>query len=351
MAKVLPYMKYKFYTTSEKAWDAMLKAISDARKSIYLEMYIFIDNTENYNFFEIVKQKARAGVRVKIIIDSLGSFELKSQAIKEIRASGIELIFFSYWLQRTHKKILAVDEKIAFIGGVNIHKIFRKWNDLQMRFEGQIVKSIIRSFARTYRNCGGKDPEILSYTSNKGILSKTKLWILEHWQLRNKRFITQYYRESIRNAKEHIIITTPYLAPPKWLVGELHQAVLKGLDVEIILPKETDFWIMNRVNYFYIFRLHHLGIKFYLQKEMNHSKAMLIDDMEGIVGSQNIDSFSFEYNVEAGAVFRDKDMVRNLREIMDNWKRASNVFESPMNNPLWFDYILAPLIRIFQSII
>jgi cardiolipin synthase len=344
-------MKYKFYVTSKKAWDAMLKAISSAQKSIYLEMYIFIDNTKRYNFFEIIKQKARAGVRVKIIIDSLGSFELKPQAIEEIKASGIELMFFSYWLQRTHKKILVVDEKIAFLGGVNIHKIFRKWNDLQMRFEGPIVRSIIRSFARTYQRCGGKDPDILGHINQKGFLKKTKLWILEHWQLKSKRFIKQYYRESIKNAKKHIVITTPYFAPAKWLIGELHHAVLRGVAVEVILPKHIDSWIMNRVNYFYISRLHHLGIKFYLEKKMNHAKAMLIDDTEGAVGSQNIDPISFEYNVEAGVVFREKDMVKSLKRIMDNWKRASDVFESPMKKPSWFDYLLAPFISIFQSII
>lgn len=344
-------MKYKFYITSEKAWDAMLKAISSARKSIYLEMYIFIDNTESYNFFEIIKQKARAGVRVKIIIDLLGSFELKSQAIEEIRASGIELMFFSYWLKRTHKKILVVDEKIAFLGGVNIHKIFRKWNDLQMRFEGPIVKSVIRSFARTYQRCGGKDPDIISYVNKKGILNKTKLWILEHRKFKSKGFVKQYYRESIKNAKKSIIITTPYFAPAKWLIGELHQAVLRGVDVQVILPKKTDFWIMNRVNYFYIFRLHHLGVKFYLEKEMNHAKAMLIDDTEGAVGSQNIDQLSFEHNLETGVFFRERDMVRNLKKIMDNWRLASDVFESPQKNPAWVDYLLAPLISIFQSII
>ena len=328
----------------------MLEAISGASESIFLEMYTFVDNTKGYNFFEIIKQKARAGVRVKIIIDLLGSFEVKSPAIEELRESGIEIKLFSYWLKRTHKKILVVDEKIAFLGGVNIHKIFCKWNDLQMRFEGSIVKNVLRSFARTYHRCGGKDPDILSYIDKKAILDKTKLWILEHWQLNSKSFIKQHYRESIKNAKKNIVITTPYLAPARWLIGELHQAVLRDVDVQIMLPKETDSWIMNRVNYFYIFRLYHLGVKIYLKKEMNHAKAMLIDDTEGVVGSQNIDQLSFEHNLETGVFFREKYMIRDLKEIIDNWKQTSDVFESTSKRTSWFDYLLAPLIRIFQSI-
>ncbi len=326
----------------------MLNAISGAKESICLEMYIFVDNTKGYNFFEALKQKARAGVKVTVIIDLLGSSELKSEAIEKLNETGIEIRFFSYWLQRTHKKILVVDDKIAFLGGVNISKVFRKWNDLQMRFEGPIVKSVLRSFAHTYRHCGGKDPHILSYAKKQR--GKAKLWILENWHLKRKRFITQRYRESISEAKKSIVITTPYFAPSRWLVGELHQAVLKGVNVEIILPKKTDHWIMDRANYFYIYRLHNLGIKFYLQKEMNHAKAMLIDDAEGAVGSQNIDPISFEYNVEIGLFFREKNMVRDIKKIIDGWKQASEIF-MPTKKPSWIDYLLAPIIRILQSVL
>lgn len=328
----------------------MLRAISGAKKSIYLEMYIFADNTKHYNFFETLKQKAMAGVKVKIIIDSFGSLEMPSQTVEEIRASGIELLFFSYWLQRTHKKILVVDEKIAFLGGVNIHKVFRKWNDLQMRIEGPIAKSVLKSFAHTYRHCGGADPELLRHVNEKGLLNKTKLWVLENWHFKRKRFITQRYRESIINAKKSIVITTPYFAPAKWLIGELHQAVLRGVDVQVILPKETDSWMLDRVNYFYLYQMHKLGIKFYLQKEMNHAKTMIIDDTEGVIGSQNIDPLSFDYNVEIGLFFREKNMVRDIRKIVDGWKQASDIFK-PFRKPLWLDYLIAPIIRVLQSIL
>ncbi|MBI4993789.1 hypothetical protein HZC33_02425 [Candidatus Wolfebacteria bacterium] len=141
---------YKFYTTSESAWAAMLKDIKAAKKSIYLEMYIFVDNTSGYNFFEILKQKADEGVKVKIIIDSFGSSELSQKMIDELRKVGAEVLFFSYWFERIHKKILIIDENIVFLGGVNIHKFFRKWNDLQIRLEGSIAKYSLRSFARIY---------------------------------------------------------------------------------------------------------------------------------------------------------------------------------------------------------
>ena len=344
-------MKYRFYATSEKAWESMIEAISNAQKSIYLEMYIFADNTEGYNFFDVLKQKSQQGVKVKLIIDSFGSNNIGKQAIRELREVGIEVLFFSYWLQRTHKKILVIDEKIAFIGGVNIHKLFRKWNDLQARLEGPIVRSVIRSFARSYKSCGGKDSDILSWENKKNALKKTRLWILEHWKFNSKRMIKRHYKERIGYAKNGVILVTPYFAPRRWLIGELHQAVLRGVDVEILLPARTDLWFVDRVSNFYIHKLHKLGIRFYLEKEMNHAKAMLIDNQEGVIGSHNIDSLSFEYDVEAGIFFTKQDMINDLRSIITDWKNNATLFEPALYRPMWIDYVLSPVIKIFQSII
>ena len=344
-------MKYTFYTTSEKAWDGMLAAISGAQHSIYCEMYIFVDNTPDHGFFDMLARKAQEGVRVRMIIDALGSTELKSSAIKHALEAGVELLFFSYWLKHTHKKILVVDEKIAFVGGVNIHTLFKKWNDLQVRVKGPIVKSIICSFARTYKLCGGADLSVLAWNNKKTKLSKAKLLILEHWQPESRLLVKKYYQEAIRNAHKSITLVTPYFAPQRWLIGALHQAILRGVAVHILLPEYTDLRYMNRVNYFYMHRLHSLGAVIHLSQKMNHAKAMLIDDAEGMVGSQNIDPLSFQYNVEAGIFFREETMVKRLKEIIKEWKKKSFIFDPSIKKPQWFDYALSPLIRIFQRIV
>ena len=340
-------MQYKFYTTSEKAWEAMLKDIGEAKISIYLEMYIFINNTPGYDFFGVLKKKAKEGIDVKIIIDSFGSKELDQKTIAELKSAGVELLFFSYWLRRTHKKILVIDEEVAFLGGVNIHKLFQKWNDLQIRFNGPMVKSVIHSFAKSYQMCGGEDKKILIYRDKKNIFEKTKIWFLEHQQIGNRGFIKKHYQNRFGNAKEKIIIITPYFVPRRWFVGTLHQAILRGVNVEIILPQYTDHWIFDRVNYFYISKLCHVGIKFYLQKEMNHAKAILIDGIEGVVGSQNIDPF---YNFEAGVFFNDEKMARDLEKIIEDWRKNSFIFNPEIYKKKWFDYIFALIGRILQII-
>lgn len=329
----------------------MIEAIAGAQKSIFIEMYIFVDNTARHDFFKILEEKAKRGLRVKVIIDSFGSQELSQKTIDKLKSAGVELLFFSYWLRHTHKKILIIDEKIAFLGGVNIHKLFRKWNDLQMRFTGPIVKNVIRSFAKSYDKCGGKDPDILAYRNRKNIFNKTKLRFLGHQQAKGKNPLARHYKKRLESAKNSIIIVSPYFAPRRWLMGVLHQAILRGISVEILLPRLTDHWIFDRVNYFYISKFHNLGVKFYLLNEMLHAKVMIIDESEGMVGSQNIDPFSFDYNLEAGAFFRDEKMVKDLEKIIEDWKKDSAVFSPELYKKTWFDYFLAPVIRVVLLII
>ena len=113
-------MRYKVYTKTEKAWDAMIYAISHAKNSILFEMYIFVDDTsDSHDFIEILSQKAASGVKVKIIFDAFGS-KVSNDSVKKLRDVGVELFFFRTLFRVTHRKILIVDERIAFIGGINI---------------------------------------------------------------------------------------------------------------------------------------------------------------------------------------------------------------------------------------
>ena len=108
------------------------------------------------------------------------------------------------------------------------------------------------------------------------------------------------------------------------------QAILRGVNIEIILPQKTDGGIIDRVNYYYLLKFYPLGIKFYLQKEMLHAKAMVVDEKEGFVGSQNIDLLSFDYLLEMGMFFTNQKMVTDLNQIIQNWKNNSTMFDPKM---------------------
>jgi len=344
-------MKYNLYTTSEKAWDAMLETIQQARKSIYIEMYIFSNDTfQSHDFISALKQKADEGVRVVIIADAFGSESLKKEVSHEIEKSKIEFIFFSHWLRHIHRKILIVDEKIAFIGGVNIKKSFIHWDDLQLKVNGLIVKRILRSFAYTYAMSGGTNPKILKRRENK-FSGRVKNLLIDHWPIRNINTLKKHYIEKINDAEKSIQIVTPYFTPPRWLISLLDNASRRGVKIEILIPAESDLPIVDRLNYNYINKLNALGIDFYLNNKMNHAKLLIIDGKEGLIGSQNIDPLSFELNTEAGIFFKEKKLLDELSVIIEGWKNNSIKFEAGKYKMKLVDYVILVARKIFWPIL
>ncbi len=344
-------MKYKLYTTSQKAWDGMYKAMSAAQKSIYLEMYIFLDDTQTtHDFWGLLKAKAKAGLEIVIITDAYGSAALKDESVKEMRLAGVEFIYFSRWFRHTHRKILIIDNKTAFIGGVNIEENIRHWVDLQIRVSGRIVQPLLQSFAYAYKMVGGKKDSILEF-SRLPLSQKIKSWITDNFGLSTKRYyLNNYYREKIVAAKTSIQIVTPYLLPPRWLIALFDQAIHRGVSVELIIPADTDIKPINKINYLNSCRLTDLGVKFYLMPRMNHAKIMLIDSEEGIIGSQNMDILSFNLNMEAGVFFRQKDLVNDLNRIIEHWKKESIIFESPGKKLKYWDRLLIMIFKLFYPI-
>jgi cardiolipin synthase len=329
----------------------MLEVISKAQKSIYLQMYVFQDDMNKYNFFDTLKNRAKEGIKIKLILDSFGSIDLSNGDITILRENGIEVLFISNLMHRAHNKVLIVDELIAFTGGVNLHQSARLWNDLVVKIQGSLVSSIIRSFAKSYIDAGGKDLSIINHIKKKRVITWTTItsWIIDHSPVKNIYNLKRLYKKHIDSAQNHIILVTPYFMPKHWLQVSIHQALLRGVSIEILVPRKTDHFIIDRVNYFYINKLTLLGVKFYLESKMNHAKVMIIDADEGFIGSNNLDFLSFDLNSETGIFFKDKEVVTKLKEITENWKKDSVLFNNTTYRPKLSDYILSGLIRLFSK--
>ncbi|MEK7572700.1 MAG: phosphatidylserine/phosphatidylglycerophosphate/cardiolipin synthase family protein [Patescibacteria group bacterium] len=343
-------MRYKFFASSQKSWEAMFAAILFAQKSIYLEMYIFQDDMIDFNFLKLLKEKAKNGLRVKVILDSFGSFNLSAKVISELKNAGVELIFLSYFLHRTHRKILIVDEKIAFIGGVNFHQSASLWNDLMVQVEGKLVLLITKSFNKAYALCGGADKLVFA-RNKKNFKKKIHDWLVEHFPVKNKFNLKKIYKKHLFKAQKNITLVTPYFMPKRWLIGALHQAHLRGVNVEILVPQNTDHYFIDRINYFYIYKLSKLGINFYIEPQMNHAKIMVIDSAGAIVGSNNLDYLSFELMSEIGIFFKDVNALRAISKIIGEWKKDAVFFNNKIYKMKWFDYILYPIISFFYKIL
>ncbi len=340
-------MKYLFYTTSQTAWAGLLKSIEKAEKSIYLEMYIFIDDTPEANYLiDVFSNKARQGVSVKIILDAFGSYSLSRKAVESMREAGVEVIFFKKIFRRLHRKFVVIDEKVGFLGGVNVHKTARLWNDLLVRLEGAILRSLITSFRRTYISCGGKDTYLHSYKA-KAIFGRTRTWILEHLPaIRNFR-LRDTYIETIEKAEHHVTFVTPYFLPHKWFIKLLKETLRRGVTIEVIVPLETDILFLTTANKYYMNLLSRYGVIFYQTNQMTHAKVFMIDDKLTLLGSNNIDALSFDYNAEIGVFFENEKMIAGLRKIIEKWKANSVIF-TELKRISFPAKIFSLFVRLFQ---
>ncbi|MEI8103417.1 MAG: phosphatidylserine/phosphatidylglycerophosphate/cardiolipin synthase family protein [Candidatus Moraniibacteriota bacterium] len=345
-------MRYQLFTTSVKAWDGMLRAIRDARQSIYLEMYIFHPNTTGgeHDFLSALETKVLDGVRVVLVLDAFGSKEFRlSPHAKRLEQAGVEIIFYSHWFRHIHRKLLVIDETVAFIGGVNIGQKYASWNDLQVRLKGKLlVNRILASFAVTYAIAGGQDTDILAF-QKRPLERKLKWWLVEHWPAHNIHSLRKHYVEKIGQAQKSIRIITPYFTPPRWLISLLDNAIRRGVQVEIIIPQKSDF--INRINYRYAYTLNAIGVQFFLAKKMNHSKLLLIDDAIGLIGSQNLDFLSFQLNSEIGVFFEDKKLIHELEVLWERWKKQSVPFSPSHYRMKLIDYFILVGMKILHPIL
>lgn len=336
-------MKYRFFTHSQRAWEGMLKAIQGARESVLWESYIILDDTPMHRFFDILVRKAQHGVVVKVIIDSVGTFRADTEQVeRRLKEAGAEVLMFNRllsWknarplraLMRNHRKVLIVDGRRAFVGGVNVGERFRQWFDLHLMIEGVVVRRLLRSFFHTYKLCGGRDPamrRIVAETARRSWMGRTKASALIHVPWRKRSQLHQYYLRRFQSAKQRITIVTPYFMPHRWFLDGLGQARERGVQVEVLLPGTSENRWVRFANLLFACQAARRGVRVYLlrAKRVNHSKAVLID-AEGMVGSSNIDSYSFQHNLETNVVFRRKDMVRKLERIIQHWKERSRRFQ------------------------
>lgn len=346
-------MSYSFYTTTQKAWSWMIESIKKAKKSIYIEMYIFLDDTwSSHDFIWEIKNKLKEWLEVIIVVDIVWSFFLKKNTIQQLRDLGAEICFFSHFLRRTHRKILIIDQKIAFLWWVNVKRWSKDWHDLQIKFSWWfLLNPLLKSFSYTYKMAGWKNEKILDI-NQKSFIKKMKSWIVENrWRKDNIYHLNNYYRDKIFNAKKTITVVTPYLVPPRWMIALLDAAVYRGVNISFIIPKDTDIKIINHINYYYAKRLRNLWIKFYFTKKMNHAKLMIIDWNEAIVWSQNIDFLSFDMNAEIWVFFQDKKAIKNIEIIINDWIKKSEVCIPDKNYLGIWSNIFKFFLKLFSPIL
>jgi cardiolipin synthase len=317
---------------AENVYDSMLEAIEKAEHHIHFEIFRFnIDEIGN-KFRQLLMEKASQGVEVRMIIDDVGSWSFKKRYIREIRRAGVQIFpFFPVrfpWLAskinyRNHRKILVIDGKTGFIGGMNIadkylHGLPKlgKWRDTHLRVRGEAVAGLNRIFLTDWYFLSG---EILTrkpvYFPKVDTDGKSWIQLASSGPDSDWANIMQAYLAAIATAREKVYLCTPYFSPIESILNALKTAALSGKDVRLIVPEKSDSVIANWISRSYVSELLQAGVRMYFYVSgFNHSKYIVVDGIFSSVGSVNVDVRSFDLDFEVTALIYDEDFASELED-------------------------------------
>jgi cardiolipin synthase len=307
---------------------AMMTAIAAAKDSINLETYIFDQDDLGLRFAELLMEKQRAGVQVNIIYDSIGTIGTPNEFFEKMRATGINLTEFNpvnplkkfgLWRlnNRDHRKILVVDGKIAFTGGINIAKEYSKsslfrsrhksdsdfgWRDTHIQIEGPAVASLQWLFLDTWASQNTGDLPERQYFPPLAEAGNRIIRVIAS-KPDGDHAIYKAYALAMQGAKKSIHITVAYFAPDIQILEALMQAARRGVDVELVFPAISDAGLVFHAGRSFYSELLDAGIRIYqLQESVLHAKTAVIDGAWSTVGSTNLDIRSFLHNTEINVV-------------------------------------------------
>ena len=336
-------------------YDSMLAAIRAARHHVHMETYIFEADETGTLFAETLIARAKAGVKVRVIYDAVGSFKTPKDFFKRMVDGGVEVLEFnpvkpetvlkgglSLLNQRDHRKDTIVDGRIAFLGGINISDVYgaspssmgarretrergesvaakdRPWRDMQSRIEGPAVAEVQRSFLKQWAR-GHNEPPITdkAYYPALPQVGPHIVRVMEG-SPKDEGLNDVYaaFISAIDNAEKEVRIMNPYFVPHEELRRALRDAARRGVDVTLLLPGHSDSWLAYYAGHAYYDELLEAGVKIYERRNrVLHAKSATVDGVWSTVGSTNLDWRSLLYNDEINIVVLGTEFADQLNAV------------------------------------
>ena len=328
-------------------YRAMFAAIRKARNHINLETYIIEDDEVGRNFSDLLMEKQKQGVQVSMIYDSVGAINAPRAFFERLEESGIRTLEFNpinplagknkSWIDhRDHRKLLIVDGRVAFLGGINISSVYSggsarrskpaasgkgnsiPWRDTHVQVEGPVVAEFQKLFLETWEKqkgeplSGGQYFPKLEEVGNEIVRAVGSAADEPYSQI----YVTLV--SAINSAETYSYLTNAYFVPDPQLLAALKDAAQRGVDVRIILPGRTDFWAVFHAGRSHYSALLRAGVKIYeRQGALLHSKTALVDGVWSCIGSTNLDWRSFVHNNEIDAVVLGNSFAQQLRTMFE----------------------------------
>lgn len=370
-----PKNNVQFFLNGEDKINSLLKDLEEAKKNINIEYYIFADDETGKKVMNMLIKKAKEGVKVRLVYDSVGSLKAPRRFFRKLKKAGGEVAeFFPPFAHirlinlkmnyRNHKKIVVIDGKIAYTGGINIRddhigksKKLTPWRDTHIRVTGSGVYPLQKAFLNDWRYVK-KDHVDSSLYIEEGLFPEPDLTgnvdlqvVLSgpDSQIQN---IKEAYIKLITNATKEILIQTPYFIPDEAMISALRIAISSGVKVKIMTPAKADHQTVFWVTQSYLKEFVELGAEVYSYNGFLHSKTLVVDDDILSVGTCNLDNRSFSLNFEDTVIMYSKELTTEYKscyeEDLKNSKKLDILY---FKKKLIFNKFAQAIFRLFAPIL
>lgn len=314
----------------ENKFKLLLEDLKNAKDHIHMEYYIFRDDKIGLEIIDMLCEKASNGVDVKLSIDDVGS-SVSRKSKNRLEKCGVEWFSFMPVLfpgftgkmnYRDHRKIAIIDGKIGYVGGINVSdKYVNKddskefWRDTHLRIFGEAVKSLQIHFLMNWEFVSGSKVKIKkSYFPSDECEHKLAMQIAASGPDTDWANIMEVIFTAIVTSEKYVYITTPYFIPNDQIITALQVASKSGVDVRLLIPKDSDSWTAKHATNSYLECLLEANVKIYRYcKGFIHAKTIVVDDMFASVGTSNMDNRSFNINFEINAMIYDEAKSLELK--------------------------------------
>ena len=321
--------KIDLLVDADQIYPSMFEALENAGDYIILQVFIFRTDETGRKFADILMRKAREGVKVYVLYEKV-LIKMDKHLLDEMRDAGVHLGLFKpftrnkWHLQfRNHRKILIIDGKVGFFGGINIgddyvgkYPKIGHWRDTNVRIEGPSLIPGQTAFCQDWMDSQGSAPDIeWKHGPSDG---EANVLVFSSGPIEEKPFCLLHHIALIDLARKRLWIANPYIVPPQSLLDALAMAALRGVDVRILVPSYSDNFLIMAVADIYYERLMQYGVKIYKYKAgFLHQKVMIVDDLLGVVGSANLDFRSMYINFEITTVCSDPEFIESLNTMLE----------------------------------
>jgi cardiolipin synthase len=315
-----------FHTSTTDAWKAMLSACSHAQVSIDMEEYVFQPDEIGEKFISVFEERAKAGVKVRLLLDWWGCKRLKKHKIMQrIRNAGIEVRFFRppswnwlisqpRFLPRDHRKIFILDKKTAYAGGVCINDHYKKWRDTMVEVSGSLTDQLSHIFEQTWLKCIADEKKIKAHPN---FTELDEFSVYANAPDSDEHYYTELLKDQLSQAEKSIKLVTPYFTPSEEFMTLLKEALKRKVSVELLLSKYSKYstYVVGKKLCGELIKIG-ATVRYY-EPVMLHLKTMIIDQSWCAIGSCNLDGLSIHHNQEIMIASTNADFVKELRKHYD----------------------------------